>query len=50
MPANGWDAAGAGAFGLRSIWVNRGGAPVEELDLPPDFTVRRLDEIPPLLG
>jgi hypothetical protein len=30
--------------------VNRGAAPVEELDPPPDLAVWRLDEIPPLLG
>ncbi len=50
VSANGWDAAGAAAFGFTTFWVNRAAAPPEELERPPDFTVSRLDEIPALLG
>jgi 2-haloacid dehalogenase len=32
----GWDAAGAKSFGYPTFWVNRLGAPVEELGYPPD--------------
>jgi 2-haloacid dehalogenase len=40
--SNRWDIAGAKAFGLRSVWVNRLGAPDEYPDLRPDRTVRDL--------
>jgi 2-haloacid dehalogenase len=32
----GWDAAGAKWFGYPTFWVNRLGAPVEELGVTPD--------------
>jgi len=34
--SNRWDIAGAKAFGLRCVWINRTGAPDEYPDLPPD--------------
>jgi 2-haloacid dehalogenase len=34
----GWDAAGAKWFGFPTVWVNRSGAPVEELAAAPDAT------------
>jgi 2-haloacid dehalogenase len=40
--SNRWDIAGAKAFGLRCVWVNRLGAPEEYPDLRPDRTVRDL--------
>lgn len=36
VSANGWDAAGAKAFGFQVFWVNRGGLPVETTGFPPD--------------
>ncbi len=36
VSSNGWDAAGAGWFGYTTFWLNRAGAPFEELDAPPD--------------
>ena len=42
VSSNGWDAAGAKAYGLRVWWVNRGGAPVERLGVGPDAIVRDL--------
>jgi len=40
--SNRWDIAGAKAFGLRCVWVNRLNAPDEYPDLRPDRTVRDL--------
>jgi 2-haloacid dehalogenase len=39
ISSNGWDAAGARAFGLRVAWVNRAQAPTERLGFPPDHVV-----------
>jgi 2-haloacid dehalogenase len=50
MSANGWDIAGAGSYGFRAVWVNRGGAPVERLPFAPSTTVGSLAELPALLG
>jgi 2-haloacid dehalogenase len=49
VSSNGWDAAGAKAFGFRAYWVNRGGAPVERLDAPPDAILRGLADLEILL-
>jgi 2-haloacid dehalogenase len=45
VSSNGWDAAGAKAFGLRAIWVNRARSPIERLGSPPDYIVADLGEI-----
>jgi 2-haloacid dehalogenase len=45
VSSNGWDAAGAKAFGFRVFWVNRGGAPVERLGVRPDATVKDMGEL-----
>jgi 2-haloacid dehalogenase len=50
VSANGWDAAGAKAFGLTSIWINRAGAPFERHGPRPDAVLRSLAELPALLG
>ena len=50
VSSNGWDVAGAKAFGYRTCWCNRPGAPVENLGVTPDLEVSRLDEILPKLG
>ena len=42
VSSNGWDAAGAKAFGFQAFWVNRGKAPVERLGVRPDETVADL--------
>jgi 2-haloacid dehalogenase len=49
VSANGWDAAGAKAFGLTAIWINRGAAPVERHAPAPDAIVDRLAALPSLL-
>jgi len=50
VSSNGWDAAGAKAFGFRVFWVNRAGAPVERLGVRPDEIVRNLGELATLLA
>jgi len=49
VSSNCWDACGAKSFGLRTFWINRGGAPVDELGAAPDHVIRSLDELPALL-
>lgn len=44
VSANGWDAAGAAAAGLRAVWVNRGDLPVERLPAAPSAVVGTLGE------
>jgi 2-haloacid dehalogenase len=50
VSANGWDACGAKAAGLRVAWCNRSGQPAERLGLEPDVVIRGLDELPALVG
>jgi 2-haloacid dehalogenase len=50
VSANGWDAFGAKAFGLRVAWCNRGGQPKERIPLAPDAEIRDLSGLPALLG
>lgn len=47
VSSNGWDAAGAKAFGFRVWWINRAGAPVERLGVRPDATIASLAELDP---
>jgi len=42
--SNNWDVSGAGAFGFKTIWVNRGGAAWDKLPGYPDKIVRSLIE------
>ena len=49
VSANGWDAAGAAAFGFRAVWINRAGAPAETLPFQPVAEIRGLDELAELL-
>jgi 2-haloacid dehalogenase len=46
VSSNGWDVAGARAFGYRTCWCNRSNAPAEELGVAPDHVVERLDRLP----
>ncbi len=45
VSSNGWDVAGAKAFGYRTCWCNRLDAPMDNLGVTPDLEVARLDEI-----
>jgi 2-haloacid dehalogenase len=49
VSSNCWDACGAKSFGFRVFWINRTGAPVDELGATPDHTIRSLDELPALV-
>lgn len=50
VSSNGWDAAGAKAFGFSVFWVNRANAPQEELGVTPDHVLSSLRELPDLLA
>jgi 2-haloacid dehalogenase len=50
LSSNAWDAHGAAAFGFRTIWVNRGGAPRERLPGELAGEIRDLSVLPALLG
>jgi len=46
VSSNGWDVAGAKAFGYQVAWCNRTGAPEEELGVHPDLVLEALDRLP----
>lgn len=50
VSSNGWDAAGAKAFGFQVFWINRAGAPVERLGVRPDEVLKDLAELAKLLA
>jgi 2-haloacid dehalogenase len=45
VSANGWDAAGAQAFGFTAVWINRAELPVERHAPPPAYTVGALADV-----
>jgi 2-haloacid dehalogenase len=49
VSSNGWDAAGAKAFGFTTFWINRDGVPTERHAPPPDFVLGSLTELVPLV-
>jgi 2-haloacid dehalogenase len=50
VSSNAWDVAGAKAFGFQVVWVNRQGAPLDELGVSPDLEVRDLAALAEALG
>jgi 2-haloacid dehalogenase len=42
VSSNGWDIAGAASFGFQTFWINRAGAPPEELAVDPGAILRTL--------
>ena len=50
VSSNGWDAAGAKAFGFTTFWINRAATPVEALGVTPDRMLKSLAELPALLA
>ena len=50
VSSNGWDVAGAKAFGFRAYWVNRAGAPIERLGVEPDAVIADLAELVRILA
>jgi 2-haloacid dehalogenase len=49
ISSNGWDAAGAAAFGFQTVWVNRRKQPREILPAGPHTEIATLAELPELL-
>ncbi len=49
VSSNGWDIAGATAFGFRPIWLNRAGRPADRLGLPAPPEITTLDALSDLL-
>ena len=49
VSSNGWDVAGAKSFGFRTFWVNRAGAPRDELGFAPDHELGSLADLPAAL-
>ena len=45
VSSNAWDAIGATWFGYTTLWVNRAGAPPEQLGTDPTFTGRSLRDV-----
>ena len=50
VSSNGWDAAGAKAFGFTTFWINRAKTPLEMLGVKPDYVLNSLNELGPLVG
>jgi 2-haloacid dehalogenase len=50
VSANSWDIQGAGAFGLRTCWLNRTGQAGDELGFSPDTVVKQLAEMAEMVG
>lgn len=48
VSSNGWDAAGAAAYGFQTAWVNRGQAPLDRLFAEPHHILPDLTTIPDL--
>ncbi len=49
VSSNCWDAIAAHWFGYPSFWINRTGAPLEQLDTEPDYTGSLLTEVPAII-
>jgi len=50
VSSNCWDACGAKSFGFRTFWINRAGAPLDDLGAAPDHVIATLAELPPLVA
>lgn len=50
VSSNGWDAAGAAAFGFTTAWVNRAGQPLDRLPAKPQYVLSDLTPIPELVS
>lgn len=49
VSSNGWDAAGAAAYGFRTVWVNRAGLPMDRLMAEPHHVLSDLSTIAELV-
>lgn len=50
VSSNCWDAISAQRFGFSACWVNRAGAPVDQLGIEPDAVLGSLADLPPLVS
>lgn len=50
VSSNCWDAIGATWFGYRTFWVNRGNAPMDQLDTSPEGVGSSLRDLPQFLA
>ncbi len=50
VSSNGWDACAAAAYGFRTVWVNRDGAPMDRLFGSPGHVLGDLGGLPALVG
>ncbi len=50
VSANGWDIAGAAAYGFRTLWINRAALPVDRMPGRPDAIAPDLTALPGHLG
>ena len=50
VSSNGWDAAGAAAYGFDTLWVNRAGAPMDRLPGRPAHIAPDLTGVPQIAG
>ena len=50
LSSNCWDAHGAAHFGFATVWVNRAGAPDDNLPGKTVATIKDLSQLPSLLG
>jgi 2-haloacid dehalogenase len=49
VSANAWDVSGAKSFGCQAFWINRTGAPWDNLGFAPDVTVPSLSDLAAVL-
>lgn len=49
VSSNGWDVGSAAAYGFRTLWVNRAGAPLDRIPVYPDTQAADLSTLPDLL-
>ena len=49
VSSNGWDAGSAAAYGFRTAWVNRAGAPMDRLHGTPQHVLTDLTSIPEIM-
>lgn len=50
VSSNGWDVCSGAAYGFRTLWVNRAGAPLDRLHGVPEHVARDLRALPDLMG
>ena len=50
VPSNGWDIAGAAAYGFATVWINRAGDPVDRMPGQPAAIGRDLTAVAEQLG